>query len=143
MDRDVVGDQVDTVRRAVNLAPAGILLFQVRFLAVRQAGCDLVEPSINSSIIDINNGPTFLIDQWGDRAVLDGILHRISVKDRAELVACFVFFQQRGSREGDEGCVGQRLPHPLMVLAALAAVPLIDQNDDFVRGVLALRQLGR
>ena len=49
------------------------------------------------------------------------------------LFAVFSSFKQRRAGEGDEGRVGQRLAHALVVLAAMAAVALVDQHDQVRR----------
>ena len=139
VNRDVPGDEFNAGIRAIDRAFLCILLLEIGFLLIRQAGRNLVEPVVDRLGIDRQARLPLLVKQRRHGAVFNRALHCVGVHNGAELIRRLVVLQERCSGKCDVGRVRQRFTHALMILATLTAVALVDQHDQVVGRVEAFR----
>ena len=143
MGRNVPGDQLDAVGSTIDGALFRELALQVTALCVAEIAGDLVEPTVDRFFVDVQLGHALFVEQRRHSLVLNGSLHGVRVNNGAELVGGLLVLEQRRAGEGDVCRLRQCLLHPLMGLAAVAAVSFVDQHDHVRRVIATLGQLGR
>ena len=139
MGRDIECDQIDPVARAIDRALGPEFLLEIASLLIGQASRNLVEPVVDRALVHVEDRLAFLVEQRRHGAVRHGVLHRVGMNDASELVGRLVVLEERCARERDIGGIRQRFAHPLVVLAALAAVAFVNQHDHVCAVIPAFR----